>query len=120
MDGRFNWVPVGSLIVSIVTLGVVTALLLRPPASAPDSPPAVESLQAEVEAMRGDLAEMRTLVERVGTGTEPVDLSSLERRLDALEASMATIRTTVEAMNNTARTICQLVADSPFTGEATC
>jgi hypothetical protein len=120
MDGRFSWVPVGSLVVSFLTLGIVIALLLRPPLSAPDSLPAVASLQAEVEAMRGDLAEMRTLVERVGTGAEPVDLSSLESRLDALEASMATLRTTVETMNNTARTICQLVADSPFTGEATC
>ena len=120
MDGRFRWAPLVSLLVSFLTLGVVTALLLRPPASVPDSHQAVENLQAEVEAMRGDLAEMRRLVERVGTGTEPVDLSSLESRLDALEASMATIRTTVETMNTTARTICQLVADSPFTGEATC
>ena len=121
MDRRTTWTGPATLVVALLTLAVATALLLRPlPEVTADGSSAVQSLRRDVGALRGDIAELRTLVERAANGEQPVDLSSLETRLDGLEASMRGMTDTIQTIASSAATICQLVADSPFTPGSTC
>jgi hypothetical protein len=77
------------------------------------------ALEAEIERLREDIAALRVIAERPSPAPS-VDLSSIERRLAGLEGTMATMGQAVDAMNATARTICQMVADSPFTPATAC
>ncbi len=121
MDRGTSWTQLATLAVALITLAVMTAVLLRP-LPAPDSsgPAAVESLEREVGNLRDEISELATAVQGSEGGGEPVDLSSLEARLDGLEASMRGVTETIQTIAGTASTICQLVADSPFTPGSTC
>jgi len=121
MTTRSDWFSVATLAVSLVTLAAVTALLLRPgvtdDSNAENRPTVVER---DFQALRDDIEELRAAIEASRASGAPVDLSSVESRLDALEQSMMTVTSAVEALSATARTICQMVADSPFTPEGQC
>ena len=120
MDRRGNLAAFATLVVGLVTLALVAALAFRPaPDPAEDATPAVLSLQADVAALRDDIAQLRRVVE-ASTNDAPADLSPIESRLDGLESQLTAISANVEAMNATARAICQLVADSPFTPGGSC
>ena len=120
MVGQTRWIPVATLVVAAVTLAVVIAVALRPgPAAGSPVGQDLQALQSEVERLQDDIAALRLVVER-SSPAPSVDLSSIESRLTGLEGSMATMSQSVDAMNATARTICQMVADSPFTPATAC
>jgi hypothetical protein len=121
MDRGTSWSQLVTLAVALLTLAAVTAMLLRP-LPAPDSsgPAAVQALEREVGDLRAEISELVTAVQESESGGEPVDLSSLETRLDGLETSMRGVTETIQTIAGTASTICQLVADSPFTPGNTC
>jgi hypothetical protein len=109
-----------TLVVAVAILALVAALTFRPaPDPAEDAVPAVLSLQDDVAALRVDVEQLRQLVEESGS-VAPTDLAPIERRLDGLESQITAISANVDAINATARTICQLVADSPFTPGTVC
>lgn len=120
MDGQPRWIPLVTLIVAGATLAVVVAIAIRPgtPATSTSGPDSV-ALQDEIDRLRDDIAALRQVVEQ-SSPAPSVDLSSIESRLAGLEGAMATMGQTVDAMNATARTICQMVADSPFTPATAC
>jgi hypothetical protein len=121
MDRGTSWSQLATLAVALLTLAAVTAVLLRPlPAPEPSGPAAVQALEREVGDLRAEISELVTAVRESQGAGEPVDLSSLETRLDGLEASMRGVTETIQTIAGTASTICQLVADSPFTPGNTC
>ena len=117
MDRRVNLAS-ATLVVGLLTLALVTALMFRPAPTAEEAVPAVASLRADVAGLREDIAQLRELVEE--STNNPADLSAIEGRLDGLESQLTTISSTVDEMNATARTICQLVVDSPFVPDGSC
>ena len=119
MDRRVNWAATATLVVGLVTLALVTALMLRPVTTAEDVVAAVAPLRADVAGLRVDIAQLRQKVEESTTG-DPADLSAIEARLDGLESQLTTISSNVDEINATARTICQLVVDSPFVPDGSC
>jgi hypothetical protein len=120
MDRASSKIELATLTIALITLAVVTAVLLRPLPAADSSGPAIHSLEREVGDLRDDIARLGVSVDESKGGAEPVDLSSLEARLDALEASLRGVNETIQTVAGTASTICQLVADSPFTPGTTC
>jgi hypothetical protein len=120
MDRRTQWIPIATLIVAGATLAVALAIALRaaPSATAPDGSGAA-GLEAQIDGLRDDIAELRSLVGQASPAPA-VDLSSIESRLAGLEGSLSAMGQTVDAMSATARTICQMVADSPFTPATAC
>jgi hypothetical protein len=120
MDGQPRWIPLVTLVVAGATLAVAIAIAIRPGVPAPSTSGAdMRALEAEIDLLRDDIAALRLLAER-SSPAPSVDLSSIENRLAGLEGSMATMGQAVDAMNATARTICQMVADSPFTPATAC
>jgi hypothetical protein len=119
MAGQPRWIPLVTLIVAGATLAVAIAIAIRPEPSASTTGQGSAALEAEIDGLRDDIAALRLVVER-SSPAPSVDLSSIENRLAGLEGSMATLSQTVDAMNATARTICQMVADSPFTPATAC
>jgi hypothetical protein len=118
MDRRGNLAASATLVVGLVTLVLVTALTFRPGTTAEDSGPAVASLRVDVAGLREDIAQLRQVVQE-STGDPPA-LSAVEGRLDGLENQLTTISSNLDAMNATARAICQLVVDSPFIPDGDC
>ena len=119
MDRRGNLAAYATLVVGLVTLALVTGLTFRPGSTAGDSAPAVASLRADVAGLRDDIARLRQIVEESTSGG-PADLSVIESRLDGLESQLTTISSNLDAMNATARAICQLVVESPFVPDGNC
>lgn len=119
MDRRGNLAASATLVVGLVTLVLVMALTFRPGPTAEDGGPAVASLRADVAGLREDIAQLRQMVQQSTLGGPP-DLSAVEGRLDGLENQLATISSNLDAMNATARAICQLVVDSPFIPDGDC
>ncbi len=119
MDRRANSAVAATLVVGLVTLVLVTALTFRPAPTGQDAVPAVASLRSDVAALRDDIAQLRRIVE-ASTNGAPTDLDAIERRLGGLESQLTTISANLDAMNATARAICQLVADSPFMPDGSC
>jgi hypothetical protein len=119
MDRRGNLTDAVALVVALLTLALVTALTLRPGSAAEDGAPAVASLQADVAALRDDIGQLREMIDQSSSGG-PADLSAIEGRLDGLESQLTTISSKLDAMNATARAICQLVVDSPFVPDGNC
>ncbi len=121
MTARSDWLNIATLIVAVLTLVAVGVLLLRPAApSPPNSQANFTRLETELQGLREDIAELRATVEASEPSGPSVDLSSVESRLDRLETSMTTVSTAIDAMNSTARAICQMVADSPFISGGEC
>jgi hypothetical protein len=118
MDRRGNLAASATLVVGLVTLVLVTALTFRPGPTAEDGDPAVASLRVDVAGLREDIAQLRQVVQE-STGDPPA-LSAVESRLDGLENQLTTISSNLDAMNATARAICQLVVDSPFIPDGDC
>lgn len=120
MDGQPRWIPLVTLVVAGATLAVAIAIAIRPgPSSTSTTGPNSVVLEAELERIRDDIAALRLVVEQ-SSPAPSVDLSPIESRLAGLEGSLAAMGQAVDAMNATARTICQMVADSPFTPATTC
>ncbi len=119
MDGQPRWIPLVTLIVACATLAVAIAIAIRPGPAISTTGSGSEALEVEIERLREDIAALRLIAEE-SPPAPSVDLSSVELRLAGLENSMATMGQAVDAMNATARTICQMVADSPFTPATAC
>ena len=119
MDRRGNLAASATLVVGLVTLALVMVLTFRPGPAAEDDGSTVASLRADVAGLREDIAQLRQVVQQSTLGGPP-DLSAVEGRLDGLEDQLTTISSNLDAMNATARAICQLVVDSPFIPDGSC
>ncbi len=118
MDRRGHLTANAALIAGLVTLGLVVALTLRPGPTGNDGAASVDSLQADIAALRVDIERLRQKVEESPAGG--ADLSAVEARLDGLDSKLTTISSTLDGMDATARAICQLVVDSPFVPDGNC
>jgi hypothetical protein len=112
---RTNWISIASIALSALTLALVVSLVLRPAAGAsPDTALALNGLGLEVDAMRTEIRELRSVV---GSATVPnvaPDLDAIRSRLDSLDTLAGGIDTNLNALASRVDAICKMVDSSPF------